>query len=161
VADVQGLMVPALAAGVLLPALGKAQERANELMAATQVRSVAQAIIIYSGDNDDQFPDSMEILIDQGIIFEDILESPFGPAADGGDDVVIRLGLDLEEHMFDARCVIAIDRAMVLNGSEFIPVAFADSHVEAVDVERLSEIFSWPQNKGAAEVFDIDWFLED
>jgi len=161
ISDVQGVIVPAFAAGILLPALGKAQERANELRASTQVRSVAQAIILYSNGNNDQFPDSMETLIDQGAVFEDILVSPFGPAYDGKGDIVIRVGLDFEKYLFNARCVIAIDRAMVLSGSEFIPVAFADAHVEAVNVDRLTEILSWPENEGAAEVFEIEHNLAD
>ncbi len=161
VADVQGLVVPALAVGILLPALGQAQERANELKSATVVRSIAQGIVIHASGNNEEFPDSLQTLVDEGSLFADMLESPFGHAPDGGADYAIRIGLDYEKHMFDARCVIAIDRAMVLNGSEFIPVAFADVHVEAVDIDELIEILSWPENKGAAEAFDIHWFLEN
>ena len=159
IADVQGLVVPALAAGVLLPALDKAQERANSLKSATTVRSLTQGVIIYASNNNDQFPDSIKALVDEGVISEDMLESPFGPAADGGEDYAIRLGMDYESAMFDARFVIAIDRAMVLSGEDHIPVGFADAHVNEFSFEELIELLSRPENEGAANAFDLDWVL--
>ncbi|MGV6814099.1 MAG: hypothetical protein ACWA5W_03705, partial [Phycisphaerales bacterium] len=159
IADVQGLVVPALAAGVLLPALDKAQERAKSLKSVTNIRSLAQRVIIYASNNNEQFPESIEILVDEGLIFEGMLESPFGPAPDGGADYAIRLGMDYESAMYDARVVIAIDRAMVLGGEDHIPVGFADSHVEEFSFEELIELLSRPENEGAAEAFDLDWVL--
>jgi len=161
IADIQGLVIPAIVGSAIVPAIGAAQERANELNSATQVRSIAQGIIIYSGNNQDRFPESMAQMIDQGLIEQGLLESPFGPSVDDGPDYAIRVGVDFENYIFDARCVIAIDRALVFLESEHIPVAFADAHVEEVDIDGLIEILSWPENKGAAEAFDLDWFLED
>lgn len=156
VADVQGIAVPALAAGVLLPALGQARERSRELVASTQVRSIIQGMFIYAGNHNDQAPESLEVLVQQGLMEYGSNMSPFGPAYDGRGDIVIRTDSTFEEHMFNSRCIIAIDRAMLVNGHESVAVGFADAHVELVEVSDLYDMLEWPENNGAAEAFDIE-----
>ena len=50
------IAIIALLIGILLPALGKARQRANQLKDATQVRSIMQALVIFAGNNRDFYP---------------------------------------------------------------------------------------------------------
>ncbi len=158
VADVQGVIVPALAGGVLLPALGKARERANELEASTQVRIIVQGMIVYSGSNNDRFPESLEKLIDEGFIEAELLQSPFGPAFDGGGDFAIRSDDAARDNLFNARFIIAVDRAMWVNWEDVVAVGFADAHVEMLTRYELQELLDLPLNEGAAEILDLPDF---
>lgn len=157
VADVQGVMFPALAAGVMLPAIGKARQRANELKSSTQLRSIAQAMMIYGTNNNDQPPKSVQELIDLGYLEPEILVSPMGSAYDGGPDYAVRLTEDAVSS-FDARYIMGIDRAAYVNGEWFVGVAFADAHVERMDRAQLDEMLAQPRNKGAAEDLQIEGF---
>ena len=157
VADLQGLVVPAFAAGVTLPALGQARQRANELKSATQLRSVQQAMMIYASTNDDQPPQSLEDLIEAGYIIEEMFESPMGSAWDNGPDYTFRLTEDAVAS-FNASYISGIDRAAVVNGEWEVNVVFADGHVERVDLIRLEELLNKEWNKGAIEDLQIEGF---
>ncbi|MEM9374365.1 MAG: hypothetical protein AAGA55_12055, partial [Planctomycetota bacterium] len=157
-ADVQAVFVPAFAAGVMLPALGRARQTAQELKGATQVRSLAQAALVYATNNKDRGPESVEVLIEQGYITRDLLSSPLGPAIDGGPDVVLRTDRPDMAASFDANFIIAVDRAMLVNGHPTVNVAFADSHAEAIDLPTLRLLLAEPVNRGAAVAFQLPGF---
>jgi len=161
IADIQGLVIPALAAGVLLPALGQAQISAQEVLSAANMRMLVMAFANYTADNQDQWPSSMTDLLDDGFVFEENLISPFGPAYDEAGDYVFRYDEASAENSFSHMLIIGIDRAMLLNTDGEVVVAFADFHVERIDIDRLLDILELPENEGAAEALDIDWFLDD
>jgi prepilin-type N-terminal cleavage/methylation domain-containing protein len=50
------IAIIALLIGILLPALGKARQRANSLKDATQVRSMMQGLVVFAGNNRDYYP---------------------------------------------------------------------------------------------------------
>ncbi|MBL4697967.1 MAG: prepilin-type N-terminal cleavage/methylation domain-containing protein [Phycisphaerales bacterium] len=50
------IAIIALLIGILLPALGKAKQRANSLKDATQIRSIMQGLVIFAGNNKDNYP---------------------------------------------------------------------------------------------------------
>ncbi len=50
------IAIIALLIGILLPALGKARQRANQLKDSTQIRSIMQAMVIFAGNNKDYYP---------------------------------------------------------------------------------------------------------
>lgn len=50
------IAIIALLIGILLPALGKARQRANQLKDSTQIRSIMQALVIFAGNNKDNYP---------------------------------------------------------------------------------------------------------
>lgn len=157
-ADVQAVAAPMLAAGVLLPAIGKARQTANQLKSATLVRAIDQGIVVYASNNNDQGPDSLQVLIDEGFITADMLSSPYGPAADGGPDITARLDRPDMANSFDASYIIVIDRAMLVNGEGVINVCFADNHVEPVDRNTLRRMLNDPVNEGAAEALQLPPF---
>lgn len=156
-ADVQGVIVPAFAAGVFLPALGQAQISAKEVLSASLLRSINMGLMQYGMDHDDQPPASMDVLYEKEYLIEDAMQSPFGPAGDGGPDYTIRIDSQ-EIYSFDAQFIISIDRAMLLNGRGEVNVGFADSHVDRVDLDRLHELLDMPVNKGAREQLMIPDF---
>jgi len=112
----------------------------------------------YMADNQDRWPDSVESLIDQGFVFKENLISPFGPASDGKGDYVFRYDDKQALASYNARLIIGIDRAMLIDGNGPVVVAFGDFHVEIVDRDRLQEILDSPLNQGAAEALDLPNF---
>lgn len=50
------IAIIALLIGILLPALGKARARANQLKDSTQVRSIMQGMVVFAGNNRDNYP---------------------------------------------------------------------------------------------------------
>jgi len=50
------IAIIALLIGILLPALGKAKQKANQLKDATQIRSLMQAMVIFAGQNKESYP---------------------------------------------------------------------------------------------------------
>ncbi len=50
------IAIIALLIGILLPALGKARARANQLKDSTQVRSLLQGMVVFAGNNKDNYP---------------------------------------------------------------------------------------------------------
>lgn len=50
------IAIIALLIGILLPALGKARQRANQLKDATQVRSLMQGMVVFAGNNREYYP---------------------------------------------------------------------------------------------------------
>lgn len=50
------IAIIALLIGILLPALGKARQRANQLKDSTQIRSLMQGLVIFAGNNKDDYP---------------------------------------------------------------------------------------------------------
>lgn len=50
------IAIIALLIGILLPALGKARQRANQLKDSTQVRSILQGLVVFAGNNKDNYP---------------------------------------------------------------------------------------------------------
>ncbi|MCA9277149.1 MAG: hypothetical protein KDA29_14100 [Phycisphaerales bacterium] len=155
--DVQGIIAPAFAAGVMMPALGQARYRANTLKSATQLRTIVQGMVIYGSNNNDQPPATIDVLVEQGIISSDMLVSPMGSAYDGGPDYTVRLTEDAVSS-FNWEYIVAIDRAAYVNGNWEVYVGFADAHVEMVDLERLEELLNMPLNKGAREELQLDDF---
>jgi prepilin-type N-terminal cleavage/methylation domain-containing protein len=58
------IAIIALLIGILLPALGKARASARQIKDSTQVRGVHQGLVMFAGNNQDQYP--MPSLIDKG-----------------------------------------------------------------------------------------------
>lgn len=156
VADMQGLILP-LVAGTTLPALGQARQRANEIKSSTQVRSLIQALIVYATNNNGNPPNSVQDLIEGGIITPELLISPMGSAIDGGPDYTLRFTKQAVDS-FNTQYIVAIDRAAFVNGEMRISVGFADAHVEMIDLHRLEELLDMPLNEGVREDLKLNDF---
>ncbi len=147
----------AIQAGVAMPALGKARLNAQTMKSASQVRGLVQAAILYSSDNEDRVPESYDVLIEEGFITWEMLQSPAGPAYDGKGDIVLRFDFeDGEFPQFKPDIVVAMDRAAYVNGGMDVNVGFSDGHVELLGHWEVDEILDQPQNAGAREAFQLD-----
>ncbi len=74
------LVLQIILIGILLPALGTARMAARQAMAFSQARQLAMAATLYVNDHDDQYPPAdnwVQALLDQGVINEQTLVSPF------------------------------------------------------------------------------------
>jgi len=147
--------VAALAAGVMLPALGKARENAQELKAATQLRQIGMAIQVYAAEHDDALPPDLKTMIDQNFFTEELLQSPSGPAPDGGADFWINLKIKkLDDAKFSSKHVMGYDRVMYASG-ETVNVLFFDGHVEKIPTHEFDALIAAAPNEGTD--FDLPW----
>ncbi|MBO6513708.1 MAG: DUF4190 domain-containing protein [Phycisphaerales bacterium] len=121
--------------GTMVPALGAARERAQQLKSSTQVRSQLQAAIIYANNNDDQFPPVdqwPDLMYDQGLLEPEILVSPL---EDGDGISYIYLG---GWNSFNAQEIVIYEDPK--HHQDFVIVGFADGHVEEVPHDRFEEL---------------------
>lgn len=114
--------------GIMLPALGAAQTKAQEIVSQTNIRTIAQGAVVYADGHGDMFPTTDQwsvVLIDAGLIQSHLLESP---AEDGDGISYIYLG---GESTRDAMQILIYEdpKHFVLG----VLVGFADGHVEMVD----------------------------
>lgn len=153
--ELQQLYVPAMGAGVMLPALGKARESAKQAKSASQVRSLVMALIMYGNDHDLQVPPNIDALIEGGYISRNMLSSAYGEAFDG-PDIGIRLDLPGEEmYSHDASLIVAIDRSMLYYSGD-TNVGFADGHIEYLTYWDLENYLEMEVNAGAREALGIE-----
>lgn len=137
--------------------LSVARVNAMESLAASNVRGLVQGAIIYATNNDNTSPASVDVLIEEGIITPEMLESGVGPAYDGKGDIVLRT--DIREGAFSefrADLVVAMDRAAYVNGGSDVAVGFSDGHVEILSHWEVDNVLDEPVNEGAREDFQLD-----
>lgn len=141
---------------VLLPALERSRQSARQLIGATNVRALGQAIVVYSSNNAGKLPPSYEVLFEEGLITPDLLISPLGTAWDGQGDIVMRTTIDPDlANSFRADVIVVMDRAMYVNGNAVVNVGFADNHVEALAQWEVDEYLGMELNAGAREDFKL------
>lgn len=121
----------ALGAGVAMPAFAKARESAKQVKAATQLRQIHQAILLYHRAND-RLPENVQVLYDEEYLVPNMLDSPLGSVGDGTPDMWINLQ-DPKFLDMDTNRIIGYDRGGYLH-SNAVSVLFADGHVEQVSV---------------------------
>ncbi len=125
--------------GLLLPASSNCRCRSQEphLQAATQVRSLAQGLIIYAGQNNDMFPlqdEWAEVLLEVGLVDPEYLVSP----AEDGDGVsyIFIPGIN----SFSATKIVVYEDPK--HWEDFVIVGFADAHVEMIDHEAFERMLA-------------------
>jgi len=63
------MSVLSLLAGILLPALSKARQQARRLLGASNQRQIVSAVILFAGDNDQRYPESVATLGDNLLLW--------------------------------------------------------------------------------------------
>lgn len=130
-----GLLGTLLMIGIMLPALGAARERAQQVVSGSQVRAQLNAAIKYAGNNQDQFPPVDQwptIVIDQGLLEPEVTVSPL---EDGDGISYIYLG---GWHSYDAQQIVIYEDPKHIKG--FVIVGFADGHVEEVPRSQFEQL---------------------
>lgn len=114
---------------ILLPSLMRAREQAKRVVSQTNLRGIGAACMIYANDNQEKYPPSLEVLIETGIMTEQMLHSPRDPA--GGRSYVYIEG---QSAAGDARNVLAYEKLIDNEGTN---VLFCDSHTEWMKPEAF------------------------
>ena len=70
------LMPTALLVSILLPSLNRARFLAKQAVCMTHLNAIGKSMILYSAENDDQYPPTLENLIDDGLMSRKLLHSP-------------------------------------------------------------------------------------
>jgi hypothetical protein len=136
----------AMAGGVLLPSIGKAREQAQLVQAATQVRQLTVAMMIYAAENVDAVPGDFEAL--GPYLGEGILSSPFGPVSDGrGDYWMNTTPTNISAIRFPNRQVAFYDRAMYEHACK-VAVGFFDGHAAIMDKPDFDALIAVEPNAG-------------
>ncbi len=135
-----------LVTGLTLPALGKARETARATRSMTQLRSLHMAINMYEQEQG-KMPGNLQALVQKNFITDDMLSSPFGPAADGGSDYWFDLTQSPGTVKRPDQQVVGYDRSMYAQ-HRTVAVVFHDGHVTQMSAwEFRSLINSEPNNK--------------
>ena len=152
----QSMYIPAMGAGVLMPALGQARQSAQRTKSSVQVRTVVQGAMILHQD-DPEAPISLDRLLEAGVVTREVLNSPTGEPWDGGAGIVLREQFgDTSFGSGDPELVVAMDRAMYVNGEDFVNIGFADGRVEMVQYWDVGEYLDAPKNAGVREEWGLD-----
>jgi hypothetical protein len=111
----------ATSTGVMLPSLFRARELAKRAVSRANLRGIGQACYIYANDHNEQFPESLDALLEAGILIGE--KSLLSPRHDGRAYVYIA-GQSPND---DIRNVLAYERFV---GDEGTAVLYLDGHVE-------------------------------
>jgi len=137
----------AMLAGILVPALEQARGNAMALHEGAQVKLLHTACVSYATEHGGRFPDDLAVLVEEGFIQPEDLQSPYGPVWDGGPDYFVKPGardtLDAGELQLYSRAQLAAEGQTA--------VAFGDNYVMTVSMEEFFEIISEPANA------EVDW----
>jgi prepilin-type processing-associated H-X9-DG protein len=135
-----------------IPSLGAAEESADRERSAGNLRSIGQAILLYSNENKGKFPADLAAVVKGQDITQDVLKSPFGPAKAGaaGDVVLIQYGGPNPMTARNGRDVyVAYDQAALEQG-DGTNVLFGDGRVEWVSPELFKQGLEESRKKAPA-----------
>ena len=134
-----GALLPAAVAGgamavsILLPSLAQARSQAKSAVSMSNLRGIGMACMIYANDNYEKFPDSFDVLLEQGFITQKQLQSP----ADDDDAGVSYIYIAGQNAGGDLRNIVAYER--LYDGADTTNVLFLDAHVERMTVEQFKQ----------------------
>lgn len=161
--------------GVMLPALAGARAGARDAVAQGDERFVSPvdaeprpeianlqainlAIVMHCAQSGDVYPDSLDQLVEAGLIDRASLRSPYGPSIfPGGADYVMHLPAP-EPPKIDlpADTIIVVDVAAMGSDAPRIPVCTADGAVHLLTPEQLDAMLAEPQNAGMKSALHLD-----
>lgn len=149
-----GLLLPALGAGLLMPAMEKARESAKAAQTMANLRQIGMAIHTHAAEHNDRVPASLDAIVDRGYL-EAKPSSPFGPVFDEvGDYWLNSKPRRLSQVANPARTIAAYDRAMYM-ATFRAAVLFFDGHVEVLESYQFSELVEEEQHEGVD--FQLPW----
>jgi type II secretion system protein G len=129
-----GMAIP-LMASVTLPSLARARHLSKRTVSAANLKGIGMGLYTYASEHDDKFPDSLQVLVDNGGMSPKALISPL-EQADVTSSYIYIPGQGTEA---DQRNVIAYENPENYD-NEGTTVLFADSHVEYVNMEQFKKL---------------------
>jgi prepilin-type processing-associated H-X9-DG protein len=142
------LAAPAMATGVLLPALGKSREQAKRVASASNLRQVGMGIVMYASDHQGTLPANLDAIQKDYIHNPSILHSPMSNAPTGED--LVYMGndqLQLNRLQNPSALAVAYDSAALMQGKG-TNVLFLDGHVEWVEPDRFEQVMADAKGQG-------------
>lgn len=109
---------------IFLPALSKARERAREMTSMNNLRQVGMALAYYTDDGTSPMPVSLDKLVEDGMLAENALQSPFF------DDPEYDYILLYPGQVAPDDCPLVIEKA---GGSGFRAVLWSDMSVDYLE----------------------------
>ena len=119
----------AMATSILLPSLSRARELAKRAVSMANLRGIGQGCHIYAHDHDDEFPDSLEQLIEEGVCTPKQFLSPLDPA-----DANPYMYINGQGTFADPRNVLAYER---VRNDEGTNVLFLDGHADFMAIDEF------------------------
>jgi prepilin-type processing-associated H-X9-DG protein len=117
-----------------VPSMSAAEDAADRVTSASNLRQVGQALLLYSNENKGKAAPDLATLTKTQELSQEALKSPFGPAKDGKDIVLVNYGdgkLNPMNRPNGAELVVAYDQAALEQG-EGTNVLYGDGHVDWV-----------------------------
>ncbi len=138
----------ALAGGLVMPALAKAQQNAKAIQSTSMIRQLLIAMHTYASDHRDASPPSMQAIKEYlGPGFT--LQSPLGPVHDGQGDYWLNTTFkQLSQVQWPDRQIALYDRAMFANSPRGIAVGFFDGHVQLLELMEFLAMMEEDPNNG-------------
>jgi prepilin-type processing-associated H-X9-DG protein len=134
-----------------IPSMSAAEDSADRTKSMDNLRQVGQAIALYSNENKGKFPPDLVTLTKTQDLSPDMIKSPFGPAKEGIDIVLVRYGdVNPATQAGSAEIVIAYDQAALEQG-EGANVLFADGHVAWLAPEALKKSLEESKKKAVPQ----------
>ena len=143
------LLVAIIVAAILTPRITKPRgdSRLVESMAAVR-RIVQPALERQSAAGGKSMVISLNELVADGLITDDMLASPFGPVSDDrGDYWSYPDPIDQESIADPSILLILYDRAMY-ESHDYVAVAFLDGHLTVVSPGEFDQLITQPPNGG-------------
>jgi hypothetical protein len=111
-----------------LPAMSAAEEADDRAKSMVNLRQVGQAVMLYANENKGKFPPDLATLIKTQDITEDVMKSPYGPAKQGVDIILVPTpNIDFTKIQRAGEIIIAYDQAS-LEAGEGVGTLYADGH---------------------------------
>lgn len=149
------LMCVGLGLAFILPSLGVAREAANTVKSGTQLRQIEMSREVYARQfaDETQRPSAItfNMLIDEGYMTAELINSPFGPVPDNGGDYWLNPRPELDEPqspaLGDNRTIASYDRAMYANANA-VSYAYFGGEIAVVPHEEFDRLLAQPANSG-------------
>ncbi len=147
----------AVPAGMLLPVLSKAREKARRVNCSGNLKQIGLACLMHSGENQGAYPDDLAVLaenqvLNPGKVYACPSSETFDVPMSAADIRAGKCGYDyFGKGIFDddpraTQLVIAADKPGNHPGGQWINALFADGHVEgcpAATIEEAAQRKGW------------------
>ena len=132
-----------------VPSMSAAEDAQDRLTGANNLRQVGQALQLYSTENKGKAAPDLATLTKTQELAPEVLKSPFGPAKDGKDIVLVSYGganVNPMGRPNSAELMVAYDQAALEQG-EGTNVLYGDGHVDWVTPEVFKKALEESKKK--------------
>jgi hypothetical protein len=130
-----GVAASGVLASVLLPAVAQARQTSMRVASMSNLRDIGAACHAWADEHGGQFPASLQVLVDDGLIPEQLLHSPRGPTGE-----VSYVYIAGQSDKSDPRNVLAYERVFDKAGKT--NVLFMDGYVEYMRFDEFKKVLA-------------------